>query len=94
MNIEQKKEIEKICMDIKSLKNFAKDIETEITEKENRIKEIMDTEKETDVKTDMFHVVWNIVLTNTFDKKACEKAYPEIVKQYTIQKESRPFKIL
>ena len=75
MTIEQKKEIENLCLEIKELENFSEDIKNDIEGKKDRIKAIMTEENETEVRTDVFHVVWNIVKSSYFDKKACAKEY-------------------
>ena len=94
MTLERKDEIEKLCMEIKELENFADDIKNDIESKKDKIKAIMTEEHENEVKTNVFHIVWNIVKSPYFDKKACSAKYGEIIKMFTTEKESRPFKIL
>ena len=94
MTKEQRDYIESIAKDIKELENFADDIKADIESKKDIIKGIMTMENESDIKTDIFHIVWNEVFSDTFDKKACEKDHADIIKAYTVTKKSRPFRII
>lgn len=87
-------ELEKLACEIKELENFADEITASINEKKEEIKKIMKEENETDVRTDIFHIVWNVVLSDYFNKSECKKMYPEIIEKFTTKKESRPLKIL
>lgn len=94
MTKEQRDYIESIAKEIKELENFADDIKADIESKKDIIKGIMTMENESDIKTDIFHIVWNEVFSDTFDKKACEKEHADIIKEFTYKKKTRPFKIL
>lgn len=94
MTTERKNEIEKLCTEIKELENFADDIKNDIESKKDKIKAIMTEEDENEVRTNVFHIVWKIVKSPYFDKKACAVKYDDILKMFTTEKETRPFKIL
>jgi predicted phage-related endonuclease len=86
-------ELTQVIRELKELKAYREELDSEIEAKEAMVKAEMDAQGVEELRVDIFKVIWKTITSHRFDSKAFAATHKDLYEQYTKPSTSRRFQI-
>jgi len=88
------KEVEQKARRLKTLKNRQEELQAEIDQLENDLKEDLEQRGVDELRAGPFTVIWKMIHSTRFDSKRCRAENPQIYNLYAITSSYRKFSVV